>query len=83
MARYSGETVEWLLAEIAQYREAIKKAALGGEIAVVQGEDRRRLEIFPTQVENARMELRELEAELARRPGYEDRGHWAIPVEIG
>lgn len=82
MGRYSGETEEWLLAEIAQYREAIKTATIGGGVGVVAGEGRR-VEFVSCNAGEARKELRELEAELARRPGYEDRRSWAIPVEIG
>lgn len=82
MGRYSGETVEWLLDEITQYRDAIKAAILGGDIGVVAGEGRR-IEIFKCDPRAANETLRELEAELARRPGYEDRRTWAIAVEIG
>lgn len=82
MGRYSGETVEWLIAEIAEYRAAIKKATLGGGIGVVAGEGRR-IEITKLDAQAANTVLRDLEAELARRPGYEDRAQWAIAVEIG
>jgi hypothetical protein len=57
MARYSGETVEWLIAEITEYREAIKKATLGGGIGVVAGEGRR-IEITRLDVSAANLVLR-------------------------
>lgn len=77
---YSDLTVEQLIAEIAEYRTAIKEAIKGG-VGVVAAEGRR-IEYTRYDTRGARLELRELEAELARRPGYEDRTAWAIGVEI-
>lgn len=82
MGLYRLKTEEWLLTEIAEYEEAIKKATLGGGIGVVAGEGRR-IEITECDVDKAMRTLRDLVAELARRPGYEAYRTYAISVEIG
>jgi len=81
MARYRDLTVDELQAEIVEYRAALKGLALGEAVVTVWGE-RRRLDYVPPNAADARNELRELEAELARRPGFEDRRQWALGVEI-
>lgn len=78
--RYRDFTVEQLQAEIVEYRAAMKTLATGG-IATVWAEGRR-VDYSPVSTTIAREELRELEAELARRPGYEDRAQWALAVEL-
>jgi hypothetical protein len=82
MGYYSGWTADALIAEITLYRDAIKNAILGGEPQQVWGEGRR-LVVTTVNIKEARAELGDLEAALARLPGYENRANWAIPVEIG
>ena len=74
-------TNEALLAEIAQYRAAVKKAALRG-VGVVQGEGRR-VEFTASNIQYAQSELREL-LRVARDRGLAIGGTGgAVGVEIG
>ena len=82
MRLYADLTDEALLAEIAEYRAAIKKVAMGGNVGVVAGEGRR-IEYTAGNIEAARLELRELFAEAADRGLAVGSGGGAIPVEIG
>lgn len=83
MGRFSDLSVEQLQTEIADYRAAIKAVSAGGGVGVVAAEGRR-VEYVGPNVDHARRELRDLLAELARRPGFEDRkGTGAIELEIG
>lgn len=82
MRPYEHLTDEQLLAEIAEYRAAVKKVALGGEVGVVAGEGRR-VEFVASNLDAARLELRELYAEAAYRNIGSGEGGGAIPVEIG
>lgn len=82
MGRYSGYTVEALQTEIAEYEAAIKSATLGGQVRSVGGEGRR-MDVTTVNCGDARVELRELRAELARRPGFEGLRRGGIAVEIG
>lgn len=81
MGLYGSLTDEELKAEIAEYRAAIKKAAMGG-VGVVAGEGRR-LEYTAGNMSIARTELRELLTEAAARGMEIGEGGGAIPVEIG
>jgi ribosomal protein L29 len=78
--RYRDLTVEELQAQIVEYRTAKKETATGG-VGTVIAEGRRIDYVRPNQ-DGLNEELRELEAELARRPGFEDRGQWALGVEL-
>lgn len=82
MGYYSSWTPQALIAEIGLYRDAIKAAVLGGETQQVWGEGRR-LIVTTVNIKEARTELRNLEAELGSRVGYENWRHSAIGVEIG
>lgn len=83
MGRFSHLSVEALQAEVADYEAAIKAVALGGGVGVVVGEGRR-MEITRPDVGRAETALRDLRAELARRPGYEHlRDIGGIALEVG
>jgi hypothetical protein len=74
-------TDEALIAEIAQFRSAIRKASLRG-VGVVSGEGRR-IEFTTSNLGDARTELREL-LRIARERGLAIGGTaGAIAVEIG
>lgn len=82
MGLYSLKTDQELLDLIAKYEAAIETATIGGDVAVIAGEGRR-MEFTSCNIGGAWKILRELVAELARRPGYDHLRHYAIPVEIG
>ena len=82
MRPYEHLTDEQLLAEIADYRGAIKKIAMGESVAVVAGEGRR-MEFVASNVDVARTELRELYLEAQIRGLSSGETGGAIPVEIG
>jgi len=82
MRPYADLTDEQLVAEIAEYRAAIKKAAIGGGVGVVAGEGRR-IEYTAGNVGEARRELRELYTEATERGLPVGDGAGATPVEIG
>lgn len=81
MGLYSTMTDQELLAEIKQYRDAIKATALGGGVGVIAGEGRR-VEIVQSNMSEARLALRELLVEAENR-GLIDGSGGAIAVEIG
>jgi hypothetical protein len=74
-------TDEALLAEIAEYRTALKKAALGGGIQRVAGEQRN-VTIFGADIGLLRDTLRAMVAEAIDRGLLKGNGG-AILVEIG
>jgi hypothetical protein len=82
MRPYETLTDEQLLAEYAEYHEAAKKVAFGGEIAVIAGEGRR-AEYTKSNADALNLALRELAAEMSYRGLTEGGGRSAIPVEIG
>lgn len=82
MRPYEHLTDEQLLAEIEEYRAAIKKVAIGGGVGVVAGEGRR-VEYVQSNLEAARLALRELYTEAALRGLTTGESGGAIPVEIG
>jgi hypothetical protein len=69
-----------LIAEIQEYRAAIKEVSIGG-IAVIQGEGRR-LEFTRSGVPTLQAELRDMMAAAARRGLISVSPGGAIPVEI-
>lgn len=83
MRLYADLTDEQLLAEISEYRGAIKQVAMGGGVGVVAGEGRR-IEYTSGNVGEARTALRDLLAEAyLRGMAIGGDGGGAIPVEIG
>src|SRR3546814_8459444 len=66
MGLYSTMTDQELLAEIKQYRDALKAVAIGGGVGVVAGEGRR-VEYVQGNSGEARLALRELLVEAQNR----------------
>lgn len=81
MQPYDDLTDEELLAEIAEYRAAMKAAAIGGGFEEVAGEGRK-IKYFGTDVAACRAALRELMLEAQDR-GLACETGGAIAVEIG
>lgn len=81
MGLYSTMTDQELLAEIKQYRDALKAVAIGGGVGVVASEGRR-VEYVQGNSGEARLALRELLVEAQNR-GLIERTGGAIAVEIG
>jgi hypothetical protein len=81
MGIYTSLSDEDLANEIAEYRAAVKKASLGG-VGKVAGEGRM-IEYVQGNIGDARLALRELYAEAARRGLDTGPSGSAIAVEIG
>lgn len=74
---------EQLMAELAEYRSALKKGLVGGSIRRVSGENRS-MTVMGVSVDGCMDMIRALEAEAAARGLLNCGGRGgAIPVEIG
>lgn len=82
MRPYEHLTDEQLTAEIREYQAAIKAVGIGGGVGVVAGEGRR-VEYVASNLDAARLALRELFTEADMRGIGSGSGGGAIAVEIG